>query len=153
MSLTFVSLVPNDTIWVAYLYLNDGCSGSPFQKAGWWSLTDGSSATVWSGDCAWLNRYWYFYAQSSNGLTWSGPIDVTVTNNAFSQCQWDNTGTSYTAGFQLIDVGINWDYTVTLVGPNYVPPPPPPPGPSVWGDDDDDDGDDDDGDDDDDDDG
>jgi len=105
-------------------------------------VTDGQSVTVWNGDLAWLNRYYYFHAESSNGLVWSGPINVTVTNNAFNQCQWDNSNTNRTAGFQLIDIGINWDYTVTLVPPGWKPPPPPPPGPSPWGDDDDDDDDD-----------
>jgi uncharacterized membrane protein len=124
MSLTFVNMVPNSTIWVAYLYYNDGCSGSPFQKEGWYSAPYGGSTTVWNGDVAWLNRYYYFYA-FTEGVTpqlfWTGPINVTVTNAAFNQCQWDNTNTTYTAGFQEIDVGINWDYTVTLTGPGGLP--------------------------------
>jgi hypothetical protein len=125
MSLTFVNMVPNSTIWIAYLYKNGGCSGSPFQKEGWYSATYGNSVSVWNGDVAWLNRYYYFYA-FTDGITpqlfWTGPINATVTNAAFNQCQWDNNNTTYTAGFQEIDVGINWDYTVTLWGPGGPPP-------------------------------
>ena len=124
MSLSFVNMVPNSTVWVAYLYYNSGCSGSPFQKEGWYSAPYGGSVTVWNGDVAWLNRYYYFYATTSGvnpQLYWTGPINVTVTNAAFNQCQWDNANTTYTAGFQEIDVGINWDYTVTLWGPSGSP--------------------------------
>jgi uncharacterized membrane protein len=125
MSLTFVNMVPNSTIWIAYLYKNGSCSGSPFQKEGWYSATYGASVSVWNGDVAWLNRYYYFYA-FTEGITpqlfWTGPINVTVTNAAFNQCQWDNNATTYTAGFQEIDVGDNWDYTVTLWGPAGPPP-------------------------------
>jgi uncharacterized membrane protein len=152
MSLTFVNMVPNSTIWIAYLYYNGSCSGSPFQKEGWYPATYGNSVSVWNGDCAWLNRYWYYYA-FTEGITpqlfWTGPINVTVTNNAFNQCQWTNTGLAspYTAGFQEIDIGINWDYTMTLWGIGGPPPPPPQqPPPPPWtgpGGDNDDDGDDD----------
>jgi uncharacterized membrane protein len=125
MSLTFVNGVPNSTIWIAYLYYNSGCSGSPFEKEGWYSATYGNSTTVWNGDLAWLNRYYYFYAFTEGIKTqyfWTGPINVTVTNAAFNQCQWNNNSTTYTAGFQEIDIGSNWDYTVTLFGPDGAPP-------------------------------
>jgi uncharacterized membrane protein len=137
MSLNFVNAVPNSTIWIAYLYYNDGCSGSPFQKEGWYAVTYGNSVSVWNGDVAWLNRYYYFHAESSTGSVWDGPINVEVTNNAFNQCQWDDNGCDRWAAFQEIDVGGNWDYTITLTD-STTPPPPPSggggDGGDIWGD-------------------
>jgi hypothetical protein len=68
-----------------------------------------------------------------------------VTNNAFNQCQWTNTGLAspYTAGFQEIDIGITWDYSMALYAPDVAPTTTPPPPPALWslgeGDDNDDD--------------
>jgi hypothetical protein len=121
MSLTFINAVPNSTIWIAYLYYNGGCSGSPFEKQAWYSVTYGGNVSVWNGDVAWLNRYYYFHAESSTGSVWNGPINVEVTNNAFEQCQWDDSGCDRWAGFQEIDVGDNWDYTITLTDATTPP--------------------------------
>ena len=133
MSLNFVNAVPGTTIWIAYLYYDSGCSGTPFRKQAWYAVPYGGTVSVWNGDVAWLNRYYYFHAESSNGLSWDGPINVEVTNNAFNQCQWDDTGCDHWEGFQEIDVGINWDYTITLTGPG-TPPPPSGGGGDTWGD-------------------
>lgn len=143
MTLTFTSHVPNDTIWVTYAYLDTDCDGN-FRKEGWYEVPSGGSTDVWSGDCAWLNSYWYFYAESNNGLVWSGSVaDIRVTNNAFNQCIWDDSGDDRTVGLIEIDLDSNWSCTVDLWGPSG-PPPSGDGGGDSWGDggDDGDDGDD-----------
>lgn len=130
MSLTFQSHVPNDTIYVLYLYLDEKCSGN-FRKEGWYVVPSGGSTDVWSGDCAWLNSIWYFYAESANGLVWSGSAStIRVTDNAFDECVWDDTGTDRAVGVIEIDLDHNWSYTVNLWGPAG---PPPVTGGDSWG--------------------
>jgi len=122
MSLTFHSEYPNATIWVAILWYHPDCKDGNFLKTGWWSLTDGESVDVLSGDLAWLNEYYYYYAEASDGAVWNGPINVQVTDNAFNACVWDPSGDDRTVGFQLLDIGDNWSFTVNLVPANYQQP-------------------------------
>jgi hypothetical protein len=105
------------------IYYNDGCSGTPFQKEAWYTVSYGETVSVWNGDVAWLNRYYYFHAESDTGSVWDGPINVEVTNSAFNQCQWDDGGCDRWVGFQEIDVGGNWDYTITLTDSTTPNPP------------------------------
>jgi uncharacterized membrane protein len=120
MALKFESSYPNATIWVSILWYHPDCTNGLFMKTGWWSLTDGQTVEVFTGDIDDLNRYYYFYAEASDGAVWSGPTNVEVTNAAYSQCVWDNKSCNRTVGFQILDIGDNDDFTVNLVPPGYT---------------------------------
>ena len=123
MSLYFHSLYPNATIWVTILWYHPDCSNGLFMKTGWWALTNGQTVEVFTGDLEDLNQYYYYYAEASDGAVWNGNINVEVTNNAFSQCVWDNSGCNRTVAYSLLDINSYDDFTVNLVPSGYRPPP------------------------------
>ena len=52
------------------------------------------------------NRFWYIFATNADRTyTWSGPIEVFVTNKAFNHCLNIGTTDSWIAGYMQIDVG------------------------------------------------
>jgi len=87
--------------------------GDRFSVAGWWNISPGHCATVFGGSVKY-NRFWYFYAQATNGATWSGNIRSWVSNNAFMLCHGDSCTPCRVVGFLGIDVNSYNDYTVNL---------------------------------------
>jgi len=87
-----------------------------WRSAGWYPVRKGETATVWYGDCASMNRYWYYYAESEDGSKWDGDVPFDVHPTApFDICQ-DGTIASdlkvyYFRGF---DVGSYRNFTMTL---------------------------------------
>jgi hypothetical protein len=122
MSLTFVSHVPDDTIWIIFVYLDQSCEGN-FRKEGWYGIGSGGSAEVWAGDCGKLNSYWYFFAESNDGLVWEGKVaEIEIsTPDKFDQCVWDNTNTDQKVGLLEVNVGGYDDFTINLWGPAGPP--------------------------------
>lgn len=110
-----------EELWVAYMFYSPGdCGGEGdnWQTIGWFAIAPGACATVYANDLDDVNnRYWYFHAENADGsVFWAGPIGVYVTDEAFNHCYGIGTTTSRIAGFRLLDVGDNDDYTVTLTG-------------------------------------
>jgi hypothetical protein len=122
MSLTFVNHVPDDTINIVYVYLDTSCPYN-FRKEGFYVIGPGASINTWNGDVSSLNRYWYFWAQSVNGLYWAGgdgPIEISFPHE-FDQCVYDNANMTMTVGLQEIDVNGYSQFTVNLWGPGGPP--------------------------------
>jgi uncharacterized membrane protein len=77
----------HEEVWVAYMFYSpDTCGGEGnFQTIGWFAIAPGQCATVYANDLDDVNnRYWYYYAESASGSTWSGPVQVYVTDEAFN---------------------------------------------------------------------
>jgi uncharacterized membrane protein len=119
--LTFNNHYPS-TVWVAILFYSPGCSdGGDWEKKGWWKMEPGEGKVVYGGDLDDLNRYYCFYAQAANGAYWAGPYRRFVPYSRFDWCEWtacshsDGSPCGFDAGFRLLDIGGNDDYTVNLV--------------------------------------
>jgi uncharacterized membrane protein len=107
----------HEEIWVAYMFYSPDTCGQDgnFQTIGWFPMLPGQCTTVYGNSLDDVNnRYWYYYAESLSGSTWSGPIEVYVTDEAFNHCYNIGTTQSRIVGYRLLDVGDNDDYTVTL---------------------------------------
>jgi uncharacterized membrane protein len=86
-----------------------------WRAAGWYPVQKGETTTVWYGNCASMNRYWYYYAESADGSAkWEGDVPFTVSaTSAFDICDGGTLGgdTYYFRGF---DVGSHRDFTMSL---------------------------------------
>jgi uncharacterized membrane protein len=133
MALNFTNAYMGSSVYLCILYSDSSNCGSgndensQWTKMGWWEMAPGQTITAWAGgfagDVAGWNRYWYYYAYSTDGKEiWNGPYPAQVPNIAFQQCIDDNSNCVQTVGFAEIDVGANWDYTGVLVPQGYVPP-------------------------------
>lgn len=110
-------------VWVAYMFYSpDDCGGDgDWQTIGWFHVAPGQCTTVYGNSLDDVNnRYWYYHAENWDGTVfWAGPVGVYVTDKAFNHCMVGvvgGQGESRIAGFRILDVGDNDDYTVTLTG-------------------------------------
>jgi uncharacterized membrane protein len=97
-------------------YSPDTCGGEGqnFEMMGWWNIEPGSCARVYANDLEDLNRYWFYFAHSSDGAVWSGPYGASVPSEAFDQCYGIGVSPGEGIGFRLLDIGDNDDYTLTF---------------------------------------
>lgn len=119
MGLTFrnETAVP---VSVAIMFLSpDTCSGEGlgWEMQGWWNISSGDSALVYANDLEDLNRYWYFYAQASDGTSWHGDGTwiASVPDTQFDQCYGIGVNPGEELDFVQIDVSDNDDWTQTLI--------------------------------------
>ena len=89
--------------------------GGDWEKKGWWNINPGNTAHVLDLDLDETNRYYYYYAESVDGHTWSGAYFTDVPNEAFDWCENTGSSTSRSLGFRELDIGDNDNYTLTLV--------------------------------------
>ena len=87
--------------------------GDRFSVQGWWNISPGACATVFGGSVNY-NRYWAFYAEATDGRTWSGNIRSWVSNNAFKICHSDSCTPCRVVGFRQFDVNGFTNYTMNL---------------------------------------
>ena len=118
MSLNFQNLYSN-TVWIAFLYGDSSCGGTPFKKMGWWGVNSGQTFNAWNTDLRGVNRYAAFYAEEfkdSGGATWSGTGNnwYLIPDGAFWQCYDDNTNCNQQPDFVPLDFAGNADVTVVL---------------------------------------
>ena len=93
MSLTFCnhySFTPGHYVYVSFMWYDPGdCppggSLDGFNTIGWYRLDPGGCQTVFNGDVN-FNRYWAYYAESTDGATWSGNIQGWVSDSAYTLC-------------------------------------------------------------------
>ena len=104
MSLNFHNALPSATVSVVFSGLDTGCS-PVWSKVGWWTALPGQTVTVYTGDVASVNRYWYYFAVADDSGdiigTWAGPYPVVVptpTSGGFRQCLSDRAIVSYPSG-------------------------------------------------------
>src|SRR5215831_1191973 len=82
-------------------------------KEGWWNLAPGQCVYVYDASLKDLNRYWAYYAHTTNGaVVWAGNYCTQVTNQAFYQC-W-NDPSQYQVCYRLLDINSYDNYTLTL---------------------------------------
>jgi hypothetical protein len=114
MSLYFHNLY-SDTVFIAFLYADTGCGGTPFRKQGWWQVASGQTLNLWNTDLRTINRLASFYAEAS-GATWSGTGAswYRIPDQKFNQCFDDNTNCNKTSDFVQLDFNGYTDFTVTL---------------------------------------
>jgi uncharacterized membrane protein len=90
--------------------------GGDWRKAGWWNVQPGAVATVYGNDVDDVNRFWYFFAQATDGATWSGPISERVPSHAFELCASIASNMDRFIGMREFDVDSNSTYTLNLTG-------------------------------------
>src|SRR6185503_10839986 len=104
--LQICSLFPKK-LWVSIMYYEPSCSAdfpnsAPWLRKGWWFLTPGQCKVVFGADLADVNRYFCYYAESSDAAAkWSGPYKRSVRDVAFSFCDGSGfTGPQYKIGYR-----------------------------------------------------
>jgi uncharacterized membrane protein len=106
-------------VYVATMRVNrDACGansgfGDGFNAIGWYRIPPGACRTVYTGRVGY-NRYWAYYAEATDGATWSGNIQSWVSNSAFSLCHGQKCTPCRVVGFRLLDVNGYDNYTLTL---------------------------------------
>jgi len=115
MSLQLNNEYPS-TIWTMIEWYHPGCEDcGDWEKAGWWEIEPGASATVYGDDLEDVNRYWYYYAQAADGAYWAGVYDEVVPYIAFDWCSDVANTDSFSVGMRELDINGNDDYTLTFV--------------------------------------
>jgi hypothetical protein len=99
-------------IYVAYIRLDYDCEndcGEPWDVLGWIGLSPGQ---VQYRANPTGNRYYYYYAEATDGAYWAGPYAAEVTSSVFEKCTClgviqENGGPTnpyYDVGFRELDV-------------------------------------------------
>lgn len=102
------------SVFVAWY--NPGCKdGSNWEKEGWWNIAPGQTVNVLGFDLREVNRYYLYYAESSNGLTWSGEFHTYAPNVAFDFCYYTDPPNSRYLGMRELDINSYDNYTLTLI--------------------------------------
>lgn len=113
MSIAFVNK-HGTPLSICLVWYNPGCSNPPFRKTGWWNLAPGEARTVLNGP--YRNRYFYFYAEASDGSYWGDQRwRIAVTNNAFDRCAGDIFEPNRIVQLDEIDTGGAVNFTVNLL--------------------------------------
>ena len=107
-------------LWVAYMRLDWDCNndcGEPWDVLGWIALDPGQTQ---SRSNPTSNRWFYYYAEASDGAIWAGPYVAEVSVEVFEKCTCigvavsDGTSPFYDVGFRELD-------SRTYSGVNFVP--------------------------------
>ena len=103
----------NSTVWVVYAFHTPGCEGGVnWTKKGWYKISPGATAKVWTG-WAGGNKFFY-YAEDASGRKWAGPYVTFASHNAFEWC-WNTASTNgKNVGMRKIEAS-NMDYTINLI--------------------------------------
>ncbi len=102
-------------ISVAIWYYHPNCpDGGSWSKKGWWRITPGNSKVVFGPSLSGHNRYFTYHAFSSDGAVWAGPYGTLVPPQAFDWCLPTGNTQSWRAGFRLLDINGNDNFTLTL---------------------------------------
>jgi len=100
------------TVAIGYSNIDHCANAGKWIKEGWWTIAPGQCARVYGGSLKNLNRYWLYYAHTSDGTKWSGNYCTNVTQKAFYQC-W-NDPSDYQVCYRLLDINSYENYTLTL---------------------------------------
>jgi Protein of unknown function (DUF1036) len=116
MALHFYNLY-RATIWIAFLYHDSSCRGTPWKKQGWWQVDSGQIFTASNADLRRHNRHTAFYADNGGGAVWRGSGNNWYRIPAakgFRQCFDDNWDCNLLVNFWPLDFNGFYDVTVTL---------------------------------------
>jgi uncharacterized membrane protein len=112
-------------VWVAFAYASTsacGGEGGNYRVMGWYKIDPGTQWALLRGTLLFGGKYFYVYAQSDDGTTWSGDYFTEVhTTAAFDTC-WNyghsvshGTNPWQSKGFFEVHIGtFTTDHTVNL---------------------------------------
>ena len=90
----------------------------PWHLIGWFNINPSQCAIVYANDLDDVqNRFWFFFAQATDGKVWAGDIGINTPNVAFDRCidgPLSSAEDPHLRGFRRFDVGDNDDVTVNL---------------------------------------
>lgn len=111
----FKNSTPN-TVWVSFQWYSPAtCANSgKWETKGWWQLAPGETKTVFGNDLQTIGKYYYYYAESSNGTVWNGPFNTYASNTAFDWCLNTGSTNSRILGFREKYIGTFNNYTINL---------------------------------------
>jgi Protein of unknown function (DUF1036) len=107
-------------ISVAYMRRDEGCRntcGEPWDVLGWVNLQPGQTATRPNPT---RNRWFYHYAEATDGRVWAGPYPAEVRRSRFQKCtclgviviNGDPSSPFHDVGFRVLDTdrfgGVNF---------------------------------------------
>ena len=106
-------------IWTAICFHDDefcGGEGGGWRNRGWWGIDPGACVQVHSGIVSNVGRYWYYYAESEDGLKWEGAYPTFVMDpEAFDICDGIGSSAYRSYGFRELDTGDVDNYTLTFL--------------------------------------
>src|SRR4051794_18101466 len=103
------------TVWVAVIYYSPHCpDGGDWAKKGWWQIEPGQCKIAIGGDLR--NRWYYFFAEASDGSFWAGGLTTQAPQRVFDWCLNTGSTDSRVLGFRTIDTGSSKSHTVNLTG-------------------------------------
>jgi uncharacterized membrane protein len=101
------------TVAIGYSNRSQCANAGGWIKQGWWNIVPGQCVIVYSGSLKDINRYWAYYARTTDGaLEWAGNYCTSVTNQAFYQC-W-NDPSDYQICYRLLDINSNDNHILTI---------------------------------------
>ena len=113
MSISFVNK-HGTPVSVCLVWYNPNCSDPPFRKSGWLNLAIGEGRPFLNG--AYRNKYFYFYAEASDGSYWGDPrFRAAVINNRFDTCFDTVFEPNRIVPLHEIDTGGAVNFTVNLL--------------------------------------
>lgn len=107
----------SSTVWVAFQWYSPiSCAKEGlWSTKGWYSIAPGQSKIVFGSDLQSTgSKYYYWYAESSNGAVWSGAFNTYASNKAFDWCLNTGSTNSRILGFREKYIGNSNNYTITL---------------------------------------
>ena len=60
----------------------------------------GACCVAFQNDVGDVNRYWYYYAEATDGAAWAGDFPTNVTNERFDHCDTPPNSTIIQLGFR-----------------------------------------------------
>jgi uncharacterized membrane protein len=103
-------------MWTTFQWYHPSCpDGGDWETKGWWQLDQSQCATVSSLNLNY-NSYYYYYAESTDGLVWGGSYSTCTPLSAFDYCIDtcdNNPNTRYLGYGQLYTGGVS-NYTFTF---------------------------------------
>ncbi|MCX4763564.1 DUF1036 domain-containing protein [Streptomyces sp. NBC_01275] len=76
------------TIWAMVEWSFPNCpDGGDWLKKGWWQIAPGQEVIVYGGDADAVNRFWYAYAHTDDGVEWGGTFPELVPPQRFEWCE------------------------------------------------------------------
>jgi len=108
MPLYFQNLSPT-SIWIALVYGDSTCTGTPYRKQGWWEVGAGQTRNLYFPDLRTVPQA-AFYAEEykdSGGATWQGNGNnwYLISDAAFDQCYNNNENCNQQPDFIPLDFG------------------------------------------------
>lgn len=91
-------------VYVAIAYSSSGCDGDQWAKKGWWAIGPGGSATVRGGASNGAKYFWF--AESTAGLTWAGGFVTHLPQRAFDWCWGTGSTDSRLLGLRKLIVPV-----------------------------------------------